>query len=189
MLSEELDTKLVLEQFQENPFLEKFYQDKERYAFQVEMSFLTERYHQLKTELSAADMFRPKTISDYFINKCQIFSHSNLENDELKLFNNLFTIIESALPSPDLIVYLYLDASQLLRNIEKRGRDFEQTIEKEYLETIHAGYFEYFKQVKDKRVLIIDTSNLDFVNNQNDYHRIKEVISKKHELGITRIIL
>ncbi|MDA9564049.1 deoxynucleoside kinase, partial [Flavobacteriales bacterium] len=101
----------------------------------------------------------------------------------------LFTIIESALPSPDLIVYLYLDASQLLRNIEKRGRDFEQTIEKEYLETIHAGYFEYFKQVKDKRVLIIDTSNLDFVNNQNDYHRIKEVISKKHELGITRIIL
>jgi deoxyguanosine kinase len=189
MLAKEYNAKLILEQFQENPFLEKFYEDKERYAFQVEMSFLTERYHQLKTELSAQDLFKPKTISDYFINKCQIFGNSNLQEDERKLFNSLFTIINSSLPKPDLTVYLFLDAEALIKNISTRGRDFEQKIEKKYLETIHTSYFEYFKQLEDRRILIIDTTNIDFVNSPDDYQVIKKVIATEYPIGTTRIIL
>ena len=189
MLAKEYNTKLILEQFQENPFLAKFYEDKERYAFQVEMSFLTERYHQLKTELAIQDIFQPQIISDYFINKCQIFANSNLQDDERKLFNNLFTIINSSLPKPDLIVYLFLNSETLLENISTRGRNFEQKIEKEYLETIHKNYFEYFKQINDRRILILDTTNIDFVNNTNDYQVIKKVIAEEYSLGTTRIIL
>ncbi|MBL4652937.1 MAG: deoxynucleoside kinase [Flavobacteriales bacterium] len=189
MLAEEYNAKLILEQFQENPFLAKFYEDKERYAFQVEISFLTERYHQLKTELANRDIFQPQIISDYFINKCQIFANSNLQDDDRKLFNSLFTIINSSLPKPDLIVYLFLNSETLLNNISKRGRIFEQKIEKEYLETIHKNYFEYFKQLKDKRILIIDTTNIDFVKNTDDYQVIKNVIAEEYPLGTTRIIL
>ncbi|MBL4625770.1 MAG: deoxynucleoside kinase [Flavobacteriales bacterium] len=189
MLAEEYNAKLILEQFQENPFLAKFYEDKERYAFQVEMSFLTERYYQLKTELFSQDLFQPKVISDYFINKCQIFANSNLQDDERKLFNNLFTIINASLPKPDLIVYLFLNSETLLKNISTRGRNFEQKIEKEYLEMIHTNYFEYFKQLKDKRILIIDTTNIDFVNNTDDYQVIKKLIAAEYPIGATRIIL
>lgn len=189
MLAKEYNARLILEQFMENPFLEKFYKDKDRYAFQVEMSFLTQRYHQLKNELSVQDLFQPKIISDYFINKCQIFSNSNLKDDEQQLFNSLFGIINSALPKPDLIVYLYLDSETLLKNISTRGRNFEKQIDSNYLEMIQASYFEYFKQLQERRIVIVDTSNIDFVNNKNHYEMIKEVIIGEHSFGISRVVL
>ena len=189
LLAEEYNAKLVLEQFQENPFLGKFYEDKERYAFQVEMSFLTERYYQLKTELASGDLFQPKIISDYFINKCQIFGNTNLLDDEQKLFNSLFSIIDSSLPKPDLIVYLFLDSETLLNNISKRGRIYEQKIQKEYLEAIHKNYFEYFKQLEGRRILILDTTNIDFITNKNDYQLIKNTITAEYPVGTSRVIL
>lgn len=189
LLAEEYNAKLLLEQFQENPFLSKFYKDKERYAFQVEMSFLTERYYQMKTELAAGDLFQPKIISDYFINKCQIFGNTNLLDDEQKLFNSLFSIIDSSLPKPDLIVYLFLDSETLLNNISKRGRIYEQKIQKEYLEAIHKNYFEYFKQLEGRRILILDTTNIDFITNKNDYQLIKNTITAEYPVGTSRVIL
>jgi deoxyguanosine kinase len=189
LLAEEYNAKLLLEQFQENPFLSKFYKDKERYAFQVEMSFLTERYYQMKTELASGDLFQPKIISDYFINKCQIFGNTNLLDDEQKLFNSLFSIIDSSLPKPDLIVYLFLDSETLLNNISKRGRIYEQKIQKEYLEAIHKNYFEYFKQLEGRRILILDTTNIDFITNKNDYQLIKNTITEEYPVGTSRVIL
>ena len=189
MLAEEFNARLILEQFMENPFLEKFYEDKDRYAFQVEMSFLTQRYHQLKNELAVQDLFQPKIIADYFINKCQIFSNSTLQEDEQQLFNSLFGIINSALPKPDLIVYLYLESETLLKNISKRGRNFEKQIDSNYLETIQDNYFKYFKQLPERRIVIVDTSKIDFVNNEEHYKAIKEVIIGEHPIGISRIVL
>ena len=189
MLSEDLDAQLLLEQFEDNPFLANFYKDPDRYSFQVEMSFLTERYYHLKKELINKDIFQPLTISDYFINKCQIFGSSNLKDDELKLFNALFSIINTALPKPDLIVYLYVHPENLIYNISKRGRKYEEEIKQEYLSKIHQGYFEHFKQLKNSRILIVDTNNVDFVNKKSDYNRLKKVVTSEIPIGITREIL
>lgn len=189
MLSKDYNAKLLLERFEENPFLPKFYEDKERYSFQVELSFLADRYYHLKKELSTPDLFKEFVLSDYFIHKCQIFGNSNLTEDEQKLFNSLFNIIITTLPKPDLVVYLYLDSETLLKNISKRGRIYEKSISLEYLEGIHKSYFDYFKQLENTRILIIDSNNLDFVANQEDYQKIKNVMAKEYEIGISRVIL
>lgn len=181
--------RLILEQFEDNPFLPKFYENQEKYSFHVELTFLAERYHQLKTILSSQDLFSDFTVADYFINKCSIFASSTLKDDELKLFNNLYQIIKSSLPKPDLLVYLYLDIETLKKNISKRGRNYEQEIPEEYLMKIQSSYFDYFKTIQDIPVLVIDTNNVDFVNNEGDYHKMVDLISKPYENGLNRIIL
>lgn len=189
-IAEEYNAKLILEQFADNPFLPKFYEDQARYSFQLEMSFLIDRFNQMKNELRDLELFKSFTVSDYFFTKSLIFAKTTLEDEEFKLYRKLFNIIYSSLPKPDLYVFLYLSIDNLEKNIKKRGRSYEQTIKREYLTNIHENYFEYFKQQKDFTFLIIDTNGIDFVNNTDDYKKITDVIfNSKFEKGINRVIL
>lgn len=189
-ISEDHNAKLILEQFADNPFLPKFYEKPDQYAFPLELSFLAARYHQLKDELSRQDLFKSFTITDYFINKTLIFAQKTLQADEFALFTKLFYIINTTLPKPDLLVYLYLSVDNLKRNIIKRGRDYEKNMEKEYLRKIQSGYFEFIKSQQNMRILIIDTNNIDFVNDEAEYNLIKDsILNKKYEIGLTRISL
>jgi deoxyadenosine/deoxycytidine kinase len=186
-IAQEFSARLILEEFADNPFLPKFYENPERYAFPLELSFLSERFSQLKKDLITEDMFAPKVMSDYFISKCQIFAKNNLHNDEYNLFLKMFEIVESNTPKPDLLVYLYQNVDQLLNNIQKRGREYEKYITAEYLENIQQQYLEFIRQHSDMRVVIIDTTNLDFVNSDEDYKWIKEKVLSEYPIGISRI--
>lgn len=189
-LSDEMNARLVLEQFADNPFLPKFYADKEKYSFPLELSFLADRYGQIKKEVLQPELFRSLIISDYYFTKSAIFAANTLQEDEYRLFRRLFNIVFETLPKPDLYVYLYLTVDNLLRNIRKRGREYEQQMEPAYLEKIQAGYFEYFRQVTQFPVLIIDTNQIDFVNRQEDYEKIKHLLFRQeYKNGINRLIL
>ncbi len=187
MISEEINALLILEEFADNPFLAKFYEDPKRYAFPLELSFLAERFSQLKKELSQPDLFREHVVSDYFLSKSLIFSRANLEGDEYELFSRMFYLILQQLPKPELLVYLYLDVDKLKENIKKRGRPYEQSIESDYLMSIQKSYFDFIRQQNDQRVLIIDTNGIDFVNNPADYNKIKEIIDQDYSIGIHHI--
>jgi deoxyguanosine kinase len=186
MLSKEFDASFIPEQFEENSFLPKFYENPEKYAFPLELSFLAERYQQLKEKL-VPDLFGQVKIADYFIDKCLIFSRNTLQQDEFSLFRNLFHIIMSQLPQPDLLIYLYKSPEHLKQNILQRGRDYEKNISIEYLSSIQNSYMEYIQHAKLKRVVIVDTSHLDFVHNKNDYSWVKSVVCQEYAEGIHRI--
>ena len=186
-IATDLDARLILEQFEDNSFLPKFYTDPDRYAFPLELSFLADRFQQLKTHLGTPDLFQQLTISDYFIHKSLIFARKTLANDEFTLYSKLFTIIDGALPKPELLVYLYLEIDKLTQNIRKRGRDYEQNIDKSYLERIQSGYLDYIKQQQDMRIHIIDTNDMDFVSDKADYNLLLEIIGQPYETGIHRI--
>ncbi len=176
LLSADLNSKLILEGFSDNPFLPKFYTDPAKYSFPLELSFLAERYSQLKTDLANRDLFHELTITDYYFMKSLIFAQNTLVPDEYNLYRKFFDIIYERLPKPDLYVYLHLPEAQLIENIRKRGRDYEQSIEINYLKTIREGYFNFFSQQNDFPVLIIDTSKIDFVMKSSDYQLIKDLI-------------
>ncbi len=186
-ISNDYNAKLILEQFEDNSFLPKFYEDQARYAFPLELSFLAERYQQLKDLLSNQDLFKDFTISDYFINKSLIFSRKTLQSEEYKLYHKLFEIISQMIPRPDLLVYLYSSVERLQANIKKRDRSYEQNIEDEYLEGIQESYFDFIKHQEDLRILIIDTNDIDFVNNEQDYAKIVDAIFKEYSIGVHRI--
>lgn len=188
MIAKDYNAELVLEQFADNTFLPKFYKDPEHYAFPLEMTFLTERYQQLKSLLSKRDLFTDLVVADYFIDKCVIFSKNNLQPDEYNLFTKVYEIISTYLPKPDLLIYLYNTPENLLKNIAKRGRPYEQEITATYLESIQENYLTYLKQRTQIPILIIESNHLDFVNNPSDYQKMKELISKSYPLGISRII-
>lgn len=188
ILSKDWNTSLVLEEFADNPFLAKFYESPDRYAFPVELSFLSERFSQLKNEITR-DLFRPKVIADYFIAKCQIFASNNLKDDEWHLFNKMFDIVSNSLPQPDLIVYLYVQTERLQANIKKRGREFEQQISAEYLNNIQSQYLQYFQQHPELTVLMMDTSNIDFISDSAWLDIIKQHIVKKYKPGIHRLVI
>ncbi len=189
MIAEQFNAKLILEQFEENSFLPKFYKEPDKYAFPLELSFLAERYQQLKTQLISQDLFKNFVIADYFIDKSLIFAQKNLPEDEYKLYSKLFNIINPTLPKPELLVYLYVNFDRLKQNIKHRGRSYEQDIKIEYLEKIQTGYFEYIKHLPEAKILIIDINTLDFVNNQNDYKTLLDTIFKDYPKGIHRISL
>jgi deoxyadenosine/deoxycytidine kinase len=186
-MSKQFNTRLILEQFEDNSFLPKFYDDPSRYAFPLELSFLADRFQQLKSQLAVQDMFHPVTIADYFILKSLIFAKKTLSSEEFTLYTRLFSIIENALPKPDLLVYLYLDISRLQSNIRTRGRVYEQKIEDDYLQKIQEGYLDYIRKQQGLRVLVIDANTLDFVAHQHDYNRLIEIITQKYPIGIHRI--
>ena len=186
-ISQEYNGKLILEQFEDNAFLPKFYENAAKYAFPLELSFLASRYQQLKDQLTHQDLFKSFTIADYFIHKSMIFAGKTLEGDELALYSRLFKIIEASLPKPDLLVYLYLNIDHLKSNIRKRGRPYEQNIDFDYLEKIQVGYIEFLRQQQNMRILIIDTNKMDFVNNKEDYAKIAALIGSEYETGITRV--
>jgi deoxyguanosine kinase len=190
LLAEETGSRLVLETFSDNPFLAKFYEDPGRYAFQLELSFLSERYHQIKTELGQPDLFGQSVISDYFLAKSFIFSKYNLKDDEMKLFEKLFSIINLQAPKPDLYVYLHVPVEKLLENIKLRGRSYEKHIQFDYLKEVQEGYFGFFKSQREMKILLIDTSHIDFVNKESDLQRLKKVIFEgDYSVGLNRLIL
>ena len=178
-LAEDFNAKMVLERFADNPFLPKFYEDQSRYAFPLEMSFLADRYQQISDDLAQFDLFKDFVVADYHIFKSLIFAKVTLAEDEFRLYKTMFDIIYKEMPKPDLYIYLYQNTERLLQNIKLRGRSYEQEIPAEYLEKINSGYLDYIKSQKDLNVLIIDVSNKDFLQNQEDYAFILEEIQKK----------
>ncbi|MCD4696214.1 MAG: deoxynucleoside kinase [Bacteroidales bacterium] len=187
MISRDFNARLILERFKDNSFLPKFYKDPDKYAFPLEMSFLADRFQQIKSDGSAPDLFSAFTISDYFIDKSLIFAKNNLQKDEFILYSRLFEIINLSLPKPELIIYLYNSIERVLYNIQQRGRVYEQDIKYEYLDKIQQGYFDYFKHLKNSRILIVDTRNLDFVENKSDYDKLITAINKDFSPGLHRI--
>lgn len=178
-LAEDFNAKTVLERFADNPFLPKFYEDQSRYAFPLEMSFLADRYQQISDDLAQFDLFKDFIVADYHIFKSLIFAKVTLAEDEFRLYKTMFDIIYKEMPKPDLYIYLYQSTERLLKNIKERGRSYEQEIPAEYLERINSGYLDYIKSQKDLNVLIIDVTNRDFLNQQDDYIFVLEQIRKK----------
>jgi deoxyadenosine/deoxycytidine kinase len=190
MIAKEFNAKLILEQFADNPFLPKFYKEPDKYSFQLELSFLAERYQQLNNELTSRDLFKSFTIADYYFMKSLIFARATLKEDEYNLYRQIFNIIYKSIPKPDLYVYLHINVENLEANIAKRGRDYEKQINQEYLLKLQKGYFDFFKQRNDISYLIIDANNMDFVENQGDYTKVKELIFKnEHPVGVSRITI
>jgi deoxyadenosine/deoxycytidine kinase len=184
MLADDLNGKLILEQFEDNPFLPGFYKDPERHAFPVELYFMAERFQHLKSLLTEADIFKSFTVSDFLFQKSLIFAQNNLKDDEAKLYRMLFDIINPSLPKPDVVLYLYAPVDKLLANIKKRGRDYEQNIPAEYLEKIQNAYLEYFKQQTNSRIVLLNTTELNWVDNTNHYNQVKELLNRDYEIGL-----
>lgn len=176
-IAEDFSGKLILERFADNPFLPKFYKDQSRYAFPLEMSFLADRYQQFTDDTSQPDLFKNFMVSDYDIFKSLIFAKVTLGEDEFRLYRKLFDIMYNEVIKPDIYVYLYQNTEKLLQNIKKRGRKYEQDIPNDYLEKINKGYLDFIKTHQYQNVLILDISDLDFVQNKNDY---EIVIDKIH---------
>jgi len=176
-ISEDYSAKLVLERFADNPFLPKFYKDQSRYAFPLEMSFLADRYQQYTDDTTQFDLFKKFMISDYDIYKSLIFAKITLQSDEFVLYRKVFTFMYQEVKKPKLYVYLYQTTERLLDNIKKRGRDYEQQIEPDYLEKINRGYFDFIKSYPEQHNLVIDVTDLDFVNSQKDYETVIDQIT------------
>ena len=173
----DFNSKLIIERFADNPFLPKFYKDPERYAFTLEMSFLSERYQQISEDLSQLNIFNELIISDYDIHKSLIFSKVNLSVEEFSLYRKLFYDMYKKILKPDLFVFLNQDIPRLQKNISRRGRDYENRISNEYLSKINSGYFEFFRSRPDLNIKIIDITNLNFVENRLDYLSILDEIT------------
>jgi len=176
MIARDYNAKLILERFADNPFLPKFYNDPSRYSFPLELSFLADRYRQLKEELVEPDLFKSFAVADYYFMKSLVFSSKTLEQDEFSLYRQIFYIIYSSLPKPDLYVYLHVPPERLLKNIAMRGREYEKSITADYLSGIQESYFTFFRQNKENRYLVLDVSNIDFVACHDDYLKVKEMI-------------
>ena len=182
ILAERLNARLVLEQFADNPFLSKFYKNPEQYAFPLELSFMAERYKQLKELLHTRDMFQSLTITDYLFTKCLLFAKVNLPEDEFMLYQKLFDIIHQQILKPELLIYLHAPVNKLQANIKKRNRSYEQAIPDEYLFNIQEMYTSYIKQHNIKTVFV-DASNADFINNPAHVDVILDILSKEYEQG------
>ena len=189
-ISEQFNARLILEHFADNPFLPKFYNDPEKYSFPLELSFLASRYKQLQEELVPQDLFRAFTVADYYFMKSLVFAASTLNGDEYNLYRQIFYIIYGSLPKPDMFVYLHLSPDRLLQNIEKRGRNYEKSITRDYLQKIQDSYFTFFKQNPENKYLVIDIENIDFVANENHYRKIVDTIFfDNYPVGLNMVIL
>ncbi|MBL7765482.1 MAG: deoxynucleoside kinase [Chitinophagaceae bacterium] len=182
LFHQHLNARVVLEQFADNPFLPKFYSDREKFAFPLELSFLAERYQQLKDMLVTRDLFSPYVISDYLFIKSKLFARVNLPADEYKLYETLFDIIYPNLPQPDIVIYLHAPLSKLKENIRKRDREYEQNIEDSYLVDLQNAYLQMLKSDQFKTV-IIDTSQTDFLNRPQDFQRLLSYLEKDYSQG------
>jgi deoxyadenosine/deoxycytidine kinase len=189
-IAAQFNANLVLEHFDDNPFLPKFYKEPEKYSFPLELSFLASRYKQLKEELVPQNLFKLFTVADYYFMKSLVFASSTLSGDEYSLYRQIFYIIYGTLPKPDIYVYLHLSPENLIRNIEKRGRIYEKSITKEYLQKIQESYFSFFRQNTENKYLVIDVNELDFVENENHYTKIIDTIFyDEYPVGLNKVIL
>lgn len=179
MIAQDFNARPIFERFADNPFLPKFYKEPQRYAFPLEMSFLADRYAQLQHDLGQYNLFNDFIIADYYIYKSLIFAQVTLDTDEVLLYRTIFDVMYKEVTKPDLYVFLHQNTSNLLRNIKKRGRGYEEQIQSEYLNNINKSYSEFIKTLPQQKVLIIDVSDKDFVENQEDYLEILSQINNK----------
>ncbi len=186
-IASQLHTRLLLEEFEDNPFLESFYQDKDKYSFPAELSFLASRYHQLKDISIKNDLFQEKIISDFVFYKSLVFASINLKGDEMMLYRKLFDIMFSQIPKPDLTIYVQLSIEKVLKNIAKRGRVYEQSIDALYLEQIHHNYIQYFNQLQHHRIVILHSEQLDIYENKNSLPILEELLNTPFPEGISYI--
>jgi deoxyguanosine kinase len=189
-IAEQFNAHLILEHFADNPFLPKFYKDPEKYSFPLELSFLASRYKQLREELVPQDLFKSFSIADYYFMKSLVFAASTLTGDEFNLYRQIYYIIYGSLPKPDIYVYLHLKPERLLENIEKRGRNYEKSITKEYLQKIQDSYFTFFKQNPENKYLVLDVNEIDFVENESHYTKvIDKIFFDDYPVGLNKVIL
>ena len=182
LLSRHYNARLVLEQFADNPFLPKFYDNPKQFAFPLELFFMAERYKQLKELIQQKDLFQNITISDYLFTKCLLFAKVNLSTDEFRLYQRIFDIIHQQVIQPDLLVYLHAPVNKLQENIRKRNRSYEQKISDDYLFTIQETYTNYIKQHNIK-TLFVDAGNADFLGNEKHFQAILTALEKDYENG------
>ncbi|HPH84920.1 MAG TPA: deoxynucleoside kinase [Ferruginibacter sp.] len=182
LLSKHYNAKLILEEFADNPFLPKFYESPEQYAFPLELFFMAERYKQLKDMLQTKDMFQQTTVSDYLFTKCLLFAKVNLPDEEFRLYQKLFEIINPQILQPDILIYLHSPVNKLQENIKKRNRQYEQSIPNDYLFTLQETYTQYIKQHNIK-TLFVDTRNADFLGNEKHLQVIIDALDKDYEDG------
>lgn len=179
-LAERLNAKLILEKFEENPFLPKFYEDPERYAFHTQITFLLSRYKQL-LDLQQEDLFYNYMIADYIFEKDKIFAYLNLQNDELQLYEKIVSFIEKNIRKPDLIIYLQSNVERLMANITHRGREYEREMKEEYISDLNEGYNYFFFRYKATRLMVVNATEIDFVNNNRDFEDlVAEILKPEH---------
>lgn len=188
-IKEEYNCQLILEEFDDNPFLPLFYKDQQRWAFTVELFFMTERYKQMQQQLVSRDMFVDFTITDYAFIKTLLFARQNLDEGEFKMFQKLFTTLNHSFPQPELLVYFHRSVDVLQQNIALRGRSYEVGITDHYLTKVQNSYFEYFRNILSYPILIIDLNTIDFETNVRNYQEVKLLLAKKYNPGVHRISL
>jgi len=186
-LLEHYNCRLILEQFADNPFLPFFYENPERYAFPVELFFMTERQKQLQETLGQGSLFEDFIVADYFFIKTLLFARNNLNTEEYRLFQRLFHILNATFPKPDLLVFLHRPVGVLLENIKIRGRSYEQEITAEYLQNIQNTYYEYFRSEGSIPILVIDVERLDFLRDESHFKMITEALGKPYKPGIHHV--
>jgi deoxyguanosine kinase len=182
LLAKHFNSRLVLEQFADNPFLPKFYENPQQFAFPLELFFMAERYKQLKDLIHTKDLFQSLTISDYMFTKCLLFAKVNLSEEEFRLYQKLYDIIRQPLIPPDLLIYLHVPVQKLQKNIQKRNREYEQSIPDDYLFKIQETYTHYIKH-HNVKTLYIDASNADFLDNEKHLQVIVNALEKDFEKG------
>ena len=175
ILGDRLEAKLILEEFEENPFLVEFYKDSDRFAFQTQLFFLLSRYRQ-QQQLQQTDLFTKTLISDYMFVKDRLFAALNLDDKEMSLYNTVARILEKNVASPDMVIFLQSDTDRLMQNIKLRGREYEKLIDWKYIDALNQMYNEYFFRYDDSPLIIINTNDIDFVNNKDDLEEIIEFI-------------
>jgi deoxyguanosine kinase len=177
MLAAELGGKTLLEKTDDNPFLERFYRDKKRYAFQTQIFFLLTRYQQQK-DLSQLDLFQGTIVSDYVFDRDRIFAHTNLDKDELRLYDEIYTLLEARIARPDVVILLQARPEILKERIRTRGRRYERDISLEYLEEVAEAYRDYFFYYDESPLLVVDTTDIDFVQSREDFEDLLREIKE-----------
>ena len=186
LLSNDLGYKLILETFENNPFLKDFYENLNKNALPLELFFLAERYELLK--LNSEDMFFSGTVSDFVFDKSKLFAVNTLKDYELNIFNKIFSLMKKSVKNPDILIYLHSDLSSLQNKIIKRGREYENNIQSDYLKKLNETYLDYISKRSEFPVILIDVTNLDFKNNYRHFNLIKNIIFQKHENGVTKFM-
>ncbi|MBX3007782.1 MAG: deoxynucleoside kinase [Melioribacteraceae bacterium] len=177
-LSERLSAILILEEFEENPFLEKFYDDRKRFAFQTQMFFLINRYKQ-QQQMNQQELFAKHIVTDYIFDKDRIFAYMNLNGEELKLYESLFPLLEREIPKPDLVIFLQSSIDRLVSNVKLRGRNFEKNLTRSYLTELSEAYNNFFFKYNNTPLLIVNTSEIDFVNDDDDFDELFKQIFRE----------
>ena len=184
MVAERFGCTLVLEQFTDNPFLPFFYQHQERYGFPVELFFMSERHKQMQEHFATPNLFSPVSIADYYFVKTLLFAKNNLNEEEFRLFQRLFGVLNNTFPKPDLLVYLHRPTTTLLRQIKGRGREMETNITEEYLEEIQNAYLDFFKTETGIPIVILELGDTDFQRNEQAFERILSLIGEQYKEGV-----